>query len=82
MYDTLYSYLTENKIFCKKQFGFRSGHSTEHAVLELIDQICECFDEKRYFLGIFVGLSKAFDTINHKILVNKLENYGICGENL
>ena len=49
MYDRLYSYLTENKILFKKQFGFRSGHSTDHAFLELIDQICECFDEKNIF---------------------------------
>ena len=49
MYDRLYSYLTENKILFKKQFGFRSGHSTDHALLELIDQICECFDEKNIF---------------------------------
>ena len=82
MYDRLYSYLTENKILFKKQFGFRSGHSTDHPLLELIDQICECFDKKKYFLGIFVDLSKAFDTVNHKILINKLENYGICGKNL
>ena len=82
MYDRLYSYVTENKILFKKQFGFRSGHSIDHALLELIDQICECFDEKKYFLGIFVDLSKAFDVVNHKILINKLENYGICGKNL
>ena len=49
MYDRLYSYLTENKILFKKQFGFRSGHSTDHALLELIDQICDCFDEKNIF---------------------------------
>ena len=57
MYDRLYSYLTENKILFKIQFGFRSGHSTNHALLQLIDQICECFEEKKYFLGIFVDLS-------------------------
>ena len=82
MYDRLYSYLTENKILFKKQFGFRSGHSTDQALLELIGQICECFDEKKYFLGIFVDLSTAFDTANHKILINKLENYGICAKSL
>ena len=48
MYDRLYSYLTENKILFKKQFGFRSGHSTDHAPLELIDQIYECFEEKKF----------------------------------
>ena len=65
MYDRLYSYLTENKILFKKQFGFTSGHSTDHALLELIDQICECFDEKKIFLVIFVDLSKAFNSVNH-----------------
>ena len=82
LYDRLYSYLTESKILFKKHFGFRSGHSTDHALSELIDQICECFDEKKHFLGIFVDLSKAFDTVNHKILINKLENCGIYGKNL
>ena len=81
MYERLYSYLTE-KILFKKPFGFRSSHSTDHALLELIDQICKCFDEKKYFLGIFVDLSKFFDTINLNILINKLENYGMCGKNL
>ena len=49
MYDRLYSYLTENKILFKKQFGFRSGHSTSHALLEFIDQICECLTKKNIF---------------------------------
>ena len=49
MYDRLYSYLIENKKLSKKQFGFRSGPFTDHALLELIDQICECFDEKKIF---------------------------------
>ena len=49
MYDRLDSYLTENKMLFKKQFGLRSGHSTDHALLELIDKICECFDKKNIF---------------------------------
>ena len=69
IYDRLYSYLTNNKIPFKKQFCFRSGHSTDHALPELIDQICECFDEKKYFPGFFFDLSKAVDTVNHKISI-------------
>ena len=50
MYNRLHSYVTENKKLFKKQFGFRSGHSTDHALLELIDQICECLDRKKNLL--------------------------------
>ena len=64
------------------QFGFRSDDSTNNALLELIDQFCECFDEKKYFQGIFIDLSKVFDTVNHKILINKLENCRIYGKTL
>ena len=66
----------------KKQFGFRADRSTNHALLELINQICECFDEKKYLLGIFVDLSKAFDAVDHEILITKLIKYGECGKNL
>ena len=75
-----YTYFTENKIIFEKQFGFRAGHSNNHVLLQLIDQICDCFSE--VFLGILVDLSKAFNIIDHKILITKLEKYGICGKNL
>ena len=65
-----------------KQFGFRAGHSTEHALLELVDQISNIFNDKNYLLGIFIDLSKAFDTADHKILIQKLEHNGINGKNL
>ena len=63
-------------LFCM-QFGFRSGHSTEHALISLTESIKTTLDNKRLGCGIFIDLQKAFDTVNHEILLNKLEHYGI-----
>ena len=59
------------------QFGFRSGHSTEHALVTLTENIKSTLDNNKLDCGIFIDLQKAFDTVNHEILLKKLEHYGI-----
>ena len=82
MYNRLYRYLTENNILFNKQLGFQAGHLTEHALLELVDQITDTFNDINYLLGNFVDLSKAFDTMDNKISIQKLDHYGINGKKL
>ena len=82
MYNRLYKFLQENNILYQKQFGFQNAHSTEHAILQLVNQITEAFSQRKYTLGIFLDLSKPFDTVNHNILPEKLKAYGIQSENL
>ena len=82
MYKRLYSFLTINNILYDKQFGFKSGHSTNHAIIHLVHEIFKAFDENKFTLGVFIDLSKAFDTVDHNILLHKLKNYGVVNNNL
>jgi retron-type reverse transcriptase len=72
-------FIEKNKLLSTNQYGFRKGRSTEHAIIELVDKITKAIDQRKYTIRIFLDLSKAFDTINHKILIKKLEYYGIRG---
>ena len=62
-----------------KKFGFRSNHSTNHAIISITERIRHLLDNGHYVCGIFVDLEKAFDTVNHKILCDKLDFYGLRG---
>ena len=74
------SFLKKHKILYKLQFGFREGHSTTHALLELLEKIYANLDTNNSCIGIFLDLSKAFDTIDHSILLHKLQHYGFRGK--
>ena len=65
-----------------KQFGVQTGYSTDHAIIHLVEQIYKNFEENKYTLGVFIDLAKAFDTADHKILLRKIEIYGIGGTTL
>ena len=76
----VYDYFTENDLLYKSQYGFRKLHSTELAALEFADKIVSNLEQGKLPLAIFLDLSKAFDTIDHKILLEKLKYYGISGK--
>ena len=65
MYNRLYKYLTTEKLLYSKQFGFQTGLSTEHAIVKLVDQIYKSFEKDSYTLGVFIYLSKVFETVDH-----------------
>ena len=81
-YIQVYDYLTRNNLLYKSQYGFRKLHSTELAALEITDNIFTNLDKNKLPLAIFLDLSKAFDTIDHSVLLSKLYYYGIHGNSL
>ena len=79
VYKRLYTFLDKHKILYKHQFGFRKNHTTSLALLEVIDSCYKNLDMNNNVIGIYFDLQKAFDTVDHKILLHKLYNYGIRG---
>ena len=79
MYRRLYKFLELNNILYSLQFGFQENHSIDHALVSLTEAVRNTLDNKRFGCGIFIDLQKAFDTVNHKILLSKLEHYGVRG---
>ena len=77
MHKRKYEFLQEHNILFQNQFGFRKNNSTTFALIEITEKIKETIDNKKFGCGIFIDLRKAFDTVNHDILLKKLKHYVI-----
>jgi hypothetical protein len=80
VYERLFKHICTNKILVEEQFGFKSNSSTEKASYKLINEILQAMNNKFKVGGILYDLEKVFHCINHTILLDKLEFYGIKGK--
>ena len=80
IYNKLFDFLVRYQILFESQYGFRSKRNTTHATLDFIQSIEDAIEDNEFAIGVFCDLSKAFDTLNHKILLEKLDHYGIRGK--
>ena len=79
MYKRLYTFLNNSNIIYNLQFGFRKQYSTSHALINITENIRKALDDRNIGYGLFVDFQKAFDTVDHQILLAKLNQYGIHG---
>ena len=80
LYRRLYKFLVKHNVLYKYQFGFRKGYSTTMALIEIVNNIKTAIDNNKFVCGIFLDLTKAFDTVDHQILLDKLHHYGVRGQ--
>ena len=79
LYNRILEFVGKHEILSNHQFGFRKKYSTSHAINSLVNQFHDSVEKNEFMIGLFIDLSRAFDTISHKILIDKLYKYGIRG---
>jgi len=80
IHTSLTDFINKHNIIFDNQFGFRKGHNTNHALIALTELVRKSLDNNQFAAGIFIDFKKAFDTVDHKILLHKLNHYGIRGK--
>ena len=78
-YERLYTFLNKNNVIYNLQFGFRQQYSTSYALINITENITKADDDGNIGCGVFVDLQRAFHTVDHQILLAKLNHYGILG---
>ena len=80
VFSRVFSHIQSNNLIYNNQYGFRPKHSTDHALIQITESIREALDDGKYACAVFVDFQKAFDTVNHSILIKKLDYFGIGGK--
>ena len=79
VYERVYQFLVKTGQICETQYGFRPKHSCEHAITQVIGSALKNLECNKKTIAVMLDLSKAFDTIDHKIMIQKLELFGVRG---